>query len=169
VLAQKIFGRFLIRPKCMICNCRFSLPSCRATKCKSLAACDSLRERGTPEWVFWASASKRNRRSAREPLIEIIERLIGKDMTCAIYDKNVNMASLVARTATSFSPHSAHIEANGRRSRRGAQSRPDRRDRKQGSGFQGGTGAAARRSILVDFVRVIEGRSKNGHYDGICW
>jgi len=23
--------------------------------------------------------------------------------------------------------------------------------------------------LLVDFARIIEGRSKNGKYDGICW
>jgi len=63
----KIFERFPIRPKCTICNCRFSLPFCRATKCRSLAACNSSQKRGTPGSVFWASVSKRGQTICGEP------------------------------------------------------------------------------------------------------
>ena len=37
------------------------------------------------------------------PMIEVIERLLGKGYDLRIYDKNVNIAKLVGQTATSFS------------------------------------------------------------------
>ena len=82
------------------------------------------------------------------PLIEVIERLIGKGYDLRIYDKNVNIASLVGANRDFILnriPHISKLMVGDIDAV--LESRPDRRDRKQGSGFQGGAGAAARRSI----------------------
>jgi GDP-mannose 6-dehydrogenase len=104
------------------------------------------------------------------PLIEIIERLIGKGYDLRIYDKNVNVASLVGANRDFILNHIPHISklmvADIGAVLSHAQTvvignkDPDFKevpDRLHDGQF------------LVDFVRITEGRSKNGKYDGICW
>jgi GDP-mannose 6-dehydrogenase len=104
------------------------------------------------------------------PLIEVIERLIGKGYDLRIYDKNVNIASLVGANRdfilnriphisklmvgdiNAVLDHAQTVVIGNRDPDFGAV--PDRLHEGQ---------------FLVDFVRIIEGRSKNGKYDGICW
>lgn len=104
------------------------------------------------------------------PLIEIIERLIGKGYDLRIYDKNVNIASLVGANRDFILNHIPHISklmvADIDAVLSHAQTvvignkDPDFKevpDRLQDDQF------------LVDFVRITEGRSRNGKYNGICW
>jgi len=104
------------------------------------------------------------------PLIELIERLIGKGYDLRIYDKNVNIASLVGANRDFILNHIPHISKLMVNSIEAVLDHagtivignkdPDFStvpERLHGGQF------------LVDFVRVIEGRSKNGKYDGICW
>lgn len=104
------------------------------------------------------------------PLIEVIERLLGKGYDLRIYDKNVNIASLVGANRDFILnriPHISrlmvdHIEkvlefaetiVIGNRDPEFT-SVPDKlRDGQQ----------------VVDFVRITDRRSRNGQYDGICW
>jgi GDP-mannose 6-dehydrogenase len=104
------------------------------------------------------------------PLIEVIERLIGKGYDLRIYDKNVNIASLVGANRdfilnriphisklmvgdiNAVLDHAQTVVIGNRDPDFGAV--PDRLHEGQ---------------FLVDFVRIIEGRSKNRKYDGICW
>jgi GDP-mannose 6-dehydrogenase len=104
------------------------------------------------------------------PLIEVIERLIGKGYDLRIYDKNVNIASLVGANRDFILNHIPHISKlmvgdidavlNHAQTVVIGNKDPD---------FSGVPERLREGQLLVDFVRIIEGRSKNGNYDGICW
>jgi GDP-mannose 6-dehydrogenase len=104
------------------------------------------------------------------PLIEVIERLIGKGYDLRIYDKNVNIASLVGANRDFILNHIPHISKlmvgdidavlNHAQTVVIGNKDPD---------FSVVPERLREGQLLVDFVRIIEGRSKNGNYDGICW
>jgi GDP-mannose 6-dehydrogenase len=104
------------------------------------------------------------------PLIEVIERLIGKGYDLRIYDKNVNIASLVGANRDFILNHIPHISKlmvgdicavlNHAQTVVIGNKDPD---------FTTVPDRLREGQFLVDFVRVIEGGSKNGNYDGICW
>jgi GDP-mannose 6-dehydrogenase len=104
------------------------------------------------------------------PLIEVIERLIGKGYDLRIYDKNVNIASLVGANRDFILNHIPHISKlmvsdigavlNHAQTVVIGNKDPD---------FKIVPDRLREGQFLVDFVRVIEGSSKNGNYDGICW
>ena len=104
------------------------------------------------------------------PLIEVIERLIGKGYDLRIYDKNVNIASLVGANRDFILNHIPHISKlmvgdigavlNHAQTVVIGNKDPD---------FKAVPARLRDGQFLVDFVRVIEGSSKNGNYDGICW
>ena len=103
------------------------------------------------------------------PLIEIIERLLGKGYDLRIYDRNVNIAKLVGANRDFILNHIPHISklmvsdidavlSHAQTVVIGNKD-PD---------FQTVPERLRDDQSLVDFVRIIEGRS-NGKYDGICW
>jgi len=104
------------------------------------------------------------------PLIEVIERLIGKGYDLRIYDKNVNIASLVGANRDFILNHIPHISKlmvsdigavlNHAQTVVIGNKDPD---------FKIVPERLREGQFLVDFVRVIEGSNKNGNYDGICW
>jgi GDP-mannose 6-dehydrogenase len=104
------------------------------------------------------------------PMIEIIERLIGKGYDLRIYDKNVNIASLVGANRDFILNHIPHISKlmvgdidavlNHAQTVVIGTKDPD---------FKRVPEQLREGQLLVDFVRVIEGRSEHGKYDGICW
>lgn len=104
------------------------------------------------------------------PLIEVIERLIGKGYDLRIYDKNVNIASLVGANRDFILNHIPHISKlmvsdigavlNHAQTVVIGNKDPD---------FKIVPERLREGQFLVDFVRVVEGSSKNGNYDGICW
>jgi GDP-mannose 6-dehydrogenase len=104
------------------------------------------------------------------PVIEIIERLIGKGYDLRIYDKNVNIASLVGANRDFILNHIPHISKlmvgdidavlDHAQTVVIGNKDPD---------FKEVPERLREGQLLVDFVRIIEGRSKNGKYDGICW
>jgi GDP-mannose 6-dehydrogenase len=104
------------------------------------------------------------------PLIEVIERLIGKGYDLRIYDKNVNLASLVGGNRDFILNHIPHISKlmvpdisavlNHAQTIVIGNKDPE---------FSGVPERLKDGQFLVDFVRIIEGRSKNGKYNGICW
>jgi GDP-mannose 6-dehydrogenase len=104
------------------------------------------------------------------PLIEVIERLIGKGYDLRIYDKNVNVASLVGANRDFILNRIPHISklmvrdisavlAHAQTIVIGNKD-PD---------FKAVPDRLHEGQFLVDFVRIIEGRSKSEKYDGICW
>jgi GDP-mannose 6-dehydrogenase len=103
------------------------------------------------------------------PLIEIIERLLGKGYDLRIYDRNVNIAKLVGANRDFILNHIPHISklmvsdidevlSHAQTVVIGNKD-PD---------FEAVPERLRDDQSLVDFVRIIEGRS-NGKYDGICW
>lgn len=104
------------------------------------------------------------------PLIEIIERLIGKGYDLRIYDKNVNIARLVGANRDFILNHIPHISKlmvsdidgvlNHAQTVVIGNKDPD---------FKGVPERLHEGQLLVDFVRITEGRNTNGNYDGICW
>ena len=104
------------------------------------------------------------------PVIEVIERLIGKGYDLRIYDKNVNIARLVGANRDFILnriPHISKLMVNSAEAvleHAGTvvigNNDPEFREvAKQVRGDQ----------QIVDFVRVVDGRSERGKYDGICW
>lgn len=104
------------------------------------------------------------------PVIEVIERLIGKGFDLRIYDKNVNLASLVGANRDFILnriPHISKLMVNdidavldyaqtvviGNKD-------PD---------FRNVPHRLRDGQHLVDFVRITDRGSENGKYDGICW
>jgi GDP-mannose 6-dehydrogenase len=104
------------------------------------------------------------------PLIEVIERLIGKGYDLRIYDKNVNLASLVGGNRDFILNHIPHISklmvpdigAVLKHAQTVVIGNKDPEFSEVPERLKDG-------QFLVDFVRIIEGRSKNGKYNGICW
>jgi GDP-mannose 6-dehydrogenase len=103
------------------------------------------------------------------PMIEIIERLIGKGYDLRIYDKNVKVASLIGANRDFILNRIPHISrlmvASADSVLEHAQAvvigtkDPD---------FCNVPNRLREDQVLVDFVRVTDKMSKGG-YDGICW
>ena len=104
------------------------------------------------------------------PMIEVIERLIGKGYDLRIYDKNVNIARLVGANRDFILNHIPHIsklmvgdiDAVLDHAETVVIGNKDPEFSKVPERLRAG-------QFLVDFVRIIEGRSENVNYDGICW
>lgn len=104
------------------------------------------------------------------PLIEVIERLIGKGHDLRIYDKNVSIASLVGANRDFILNHIPHISKlmvneieqvlNHAQTVVIGNNDPD---------FQNVPERLHDGQRMVDLVRITGRRSNNGNYDGICW
>ena len=104
------------------------------------------------------------------PMIEVIERLIGKGYDLRIFDRNVNLASLVGANRDFILnriPHISRLMVNGVEAILShaetiviGNHDPE---------FDGVFGRMKDGQRLVDFVRITDYRSENGKYDGICW
>jgi len=104
------------------------------------------------------------------PMIEIIERLLGKGYDLCIYDKNVNVASLVGANRDFILNRIPHISKlmvgnidavlNHAETVVIGNNDPD---------FRSVTEQMREGQCMVDFVRITNSGGKNGRYDGICW
>jgi GDP-mannose 6-dehydrogenase len=104
------------------------------------------------------------------PLIEVIERLLGKGYDLRIYDKNVKIASLVGANRDFILNRIPHISKlmvddieavlNHAQTLVIGNNDPD---------FKTVPERLRPDQLLVDFVRVTGRRSEKGKYDGICW
>jgi GDP-mannose 6-dehydrogenase len=104
------------------------------------------------------------------PVIELIERLIGKGYDLRIYDKNVRLASLIGANRDFILNRIPHI------SRLMVHGVDDVLEHAQAvvignkdPDFQNIPERLRADQVLVDFVRVTNRRSEAGKYDGICW
>jgi GDP-mannose 6-dehydrogenase len=104
------------------------------------------------------------------PMVEVIERLIGKGYDVRLYDKNVSLASLVGANRDFILNRIPHI----------SKLMLDEIDAvldhaetvvigNKDPDFGSVPGRLREGQVLVDFVRIIKQRSNNGKYDGICW
>jgi GDP-mannose 6-dehydrogenase len=104
------------------------------------------------------------------PMVEVIERLLGKGYDLRVYDRNVKIASLVGANRDFILNRIPHISRlmvdNIDQILEHAQTvvignlDPDFRSVPERMGAD---------QVLVDFVRIDGRRSNNGNYDGICW
>jgi GDP-mannose 6-dehydrogenase len=104
------------------------------------------------------------------PVVELIERLLGKGYELKIYDKNVNLASLVGANRDYILNRIPHI------ARLMVQDLSD--ILAHGEVLIVGNGSEEFKAVLdqlkpdqvvVDLVRISDGRSDATSYDGICW
>jgi GDP-mannose 6-dehydrogenase len=104
------------------------------------------------------------------PIIEVIERLLGKGYDLRIYDKNVKIASLVGANRDFILnriPHISrlmvdHVDAVLEHGQTIVIGNKDPDFSQVPSRLRDG-------QTIVDFVRITDSRSENGKYDGICW
>lgn len=104
------------------------------------------------------------------PLVEIIERLLGKGYELKLYDRNVNLASLVGANKDYILNQIPHI------SKLMVNSIDDVLAHAEtvviGNGDNEFSSVLERLKdgqVIVDLVRVTPERSQEGRYDGICW
>jgi GDP-mannose 6-dehydrogenase len=104
------------------------------------------------------------------PMIEIIERLIGKGHDLRIFDKNVNLAKLVGANRDFILnrvPHISNLMVNA------IDAVLDHAETvvigNKDPDFQVVPQRLHNGQRLVDLVRISNSRSENGKYDGICW
>jgi GDP-mannose 6-dehydrogenase len=104
------------------------------------------------------------------PMIEVIEHLIGKGYDLRIFDKNVQMASLVGANRDFILnriPHISRLMVNNidavlEQAQTIVIGNKDPE-------FVAVLDRLRSDQRLVDFVRITKRRSENGKYDGICW
>lgn len=104
------------------------------------------------------------------PMVEVIERLIGKGYELRLYDRNVNLAALIGANRDYILNRIPHIARLMTESMEEVL--------KFGDTVVIGNGAPEFRTVpdrlrpgqvVVDLVRVVNHRSENGRYEGICW
>lgn len=104
------------------------------------------------------------------PMIEVIERLLGKGYDLKIYDKNVNIAKLVGANRDFILnriPHISRLMIGGMEGvlDHGQTIVIGNKD----PDFEQVPERLRDGQVVVDFVRISERRSEDGKYDGICW
>jgi GDP-mannose 6-dehydrogenase len=130
-----------------------------------------IMEKGTKKVGILGFSFKAGTDDLREsPLVEVVERLLGKGYDVRLYDRNVNIASLVGANRDYILNHIPHI----------SRLMVDSIDKvlAHAETVVIGNGAAEFRAVperlregqvLVDLVRISDARSTKGKYDGICW
>lgn len=104
------------------------------------------------------------------PLVEVIERLLGKGYDLRLYDKNVKIASLIGANKDYILNKIPHI------SKLMVDSIDDVLAHSQtivignaSDEFQNVADRLSEGQVIVDFVRISDRRSDDAQYDGICW
>lgn len=104
------------------------------------------------------------------PLVELIERLLGKGYNLKLYDRNVNLAKLMGANRDYILNQIPHISKL-------MVSSIDEVLNQSGTIVIGNTDSEFSKildrvtpgQVVVDLVRITPDNSQEGHYDGICW
>jgi GDP-mannose 6-dehydrogenase len=128
-------------------------------------------DKGNPRVGVLGFSFKEGTDDLREsPMIEVIEHLIGKGFDLRIYDKNVKIASLVGANRDFILNHIPHISklmvSDTESVLQHAQTVVIGNNDPE---FKRVPERLVEGQKLVDFVRIVEGRSMNGKYDGFSW
>jgi GDP-mannose 6-dehydrogenase len=130
-----------------------------------------ITEKGNKEVGILGFSFKAGTDDLREsPMVDVIEHLIGKGYNIRLYDKNVNVASLVGANKDFILNHIPHISrlmvnsidevlAHGKTIVVG-NGDPE---------FKHVFSRLRDDQVLVDFVRIVDSTSIEDRYDGICW
>lgn len=104
------------------------------------------------------------------PMVEVIERLLGKGYDLRIYDKNVNIAKLMGANKDYILNHIPHI------SRHMVETVDEVLAFAEtvviGNGaeeFQEVFGKLGNQQVVIDLVRIVKDKRSQDGYDGICW
>lgn len=104
------------------------------------------------------------------PLVELIERLLGKGYDVRLYDRNVNIARLVGANRDYILNHIPHI------AKLMEESIDDVLEHAEvivignrAEEFEGISGRLGDGQVLVDLVRIADAAPDKVGYDGICW
>ncbi len=104
------------------------------------------------------------------PMVEVIERLLGKGYDIRIYDRNVSIASLIGANRDYILNHIPHI------SRLMAQSMDEVLAHAEtlvignrSEEFHEAISSLRRNQTVIDFVRIIQMPERQDIYEGICW
>ncbi len=102
------------------------------------------------------------------PMVMLVERLIGKGLKLAIYDREVHLARLFGANKEFIENEIPHISSLMTKELHEV---IDRSEviviGKQDEEFRAITGSSGR--VIIDLVRVIEREKKRENYQGICW
>jgi GDP-mannose 6-dehydrogenase len=104
------------------------------------------------------------------PLVEVIERLIGKGFDLRLYDRNVNLAKLTGANREYIMKSIPHIE---RLMVTSVQQVLDHADviviGNKGEEFTGLAEHLRPDQLVIDFVRIRQIEERHANYAGICW
>ena len=104
------------------------------------------------------------------PLVEVVERLIGKGYDVRLYDQNVNIARLVGANRDYILNHIPHISRLMTDSIDKVLAHADTVVIGNGSvEFRDIPAHLRPGQVVVDLVRIIDASSTDGRYEGICW
>ncbi|MGR9088438.1 MAG: nucleotide sugar dehydrogenase [Gammaproteobacteria bacterium] len=104
------------------------------------------------------------------PMVEIIERLLGKGYDLCIYDKNVSIAKLIGANKDYILNHIPHISRHMVDTLEEVLAFSETIVIGNGSEeFQDVLTRINDRQIVVDLVRVAKDKRSQDRYDGICW
>jgi len=132
---------------------------------------DMITSKGNKKVAILGFSFKAGTDDLREsPIVELIERLIGKGYDLKLYDKNVSLARLVGANRDYILNAIPHISKLMVGSMEDAIAHGDTIVIGNGaSEFQNVLALADDSKVIVDLVRISEKRSIEGRYDGICW
>lgn len=104
------------------------------------------------------------------PMVEVIERLLGKGYDVKLYDKNVNIASLVGANRDyilNIIPHISQLmEDNIEDVIKHAETLVIGN---QSSEFEEVINRLDEEKSIIDLVRIVDGKIEKAGYQGICW
>lgn len=104
------------------------------------------------------------------PLVEVIERLLGKGYNLKLYDRNVKLAALVGANRDYILNQIPHISKLMVNSIEEILEHADTIVIGNGdSEFASIVDRVKEKQVIVDFVRIGQNVSQEGRYDGICW
>ena len=104
------------------------------------------------------------------PIVEVIERLIGKGYDLRLYDKNVKIASLVGANKDYILNKIPHISKLMVDSIDDVVAHAETLVIGNASDeFRNVSDRLSEGQVIVDFVRMGDRKSDNAQYDGICW
>ena len=132
---------------------------------------DMVTEKGNRKIGLLGLSFKAGTDDLREsPLVELVEKLIGKGYDLKLYDRNVNIASLVGANRDYILNHIPHISKLMEDSMEKVLSHAKTVIVGNGAPeFRDVQGRLKDDQVLVDLVRISDARSQHGKYDGICW
>lgn len=104
------------------------------------------------------------------PMVTLIETLIGKGLQLAVYDRDVSLARLVGANKEYIEREIPHISRLMRDSIEGVLEDSDVIIiGNQAKEFRRVSEVLRPDQQIIDLVRLFEGRTSSGNYEGICW